>query len=223
MGKRKYALIIGGTSGLGHELGKLLQEKYSVLTTGRHDIQKNLPFEHFDLTAPMIGKMFERVLERFNRLDLLVYAAGFHQEGMIDELGDARIEEMIRVQLTAPSILLSKILKKWAVLPGFVGITSTSEWVPRLREPVYAATKRGFAALAESVSLDPRVKKTLVVAPSGMNTNFWRDKPSIAEKLLDPRWVAEETLRLLEERPYAYRHAKILRDPPRVLIDETRI
>ena len=126
---------------------------------------------------------------------------------------------MVRVGLTSPAMMLQRILQKQEHLDGFIAVTSTSQSVPRLREPVYTAAKAGLGMLAKSVSLDPQVSKTLVVAPAGMKTNFWKGAEREGE-LLEPQWVAKQIINLYEGG-FAYKYARILRGPPRVeAIDE---
>ena len=156
----------------------------------------------------------DHILEKIGPVDLLVYAAGFSQIGTLDVLTDKEIDAMLNISLAVPAKLLQRILQRQKKLPGLIAITSTSQWIPRMEEPVYAATKAGLAMLVASVSLDPRIKKTLVVWPSGMNT-----KMQVGRKykgiLLDPSWVATQILEWYKT-DFKYQLIRILRDPPRV-------
>lgn len=218
------ALVIGGSSGLGLALAELLKNKYQVFVTGRKNPRKSyLHFQYLNLSEDLIIDVDE-MLDRFMPIDILVYSAGFYQDGTLDELSGYDIRIMINVGLVAPSILLSKILKKQGQLSGFIVITSTSQFTPRFREPVYTAVKAGLGMLANSVSLDPRIGKTLVVAPAGMKTNFWKGV-DVSEKgiLLEPDWVAEQIMDLFQDE-FKYKLARILREPPRVeILDERKL
>ena len=167
------ALIIGGSSGLGFELAKILATDYEVYISGRRDPESTEAwFFELELDSDSLGEKLDKVLEDLPSIDLLVYAAGFYQEGTISDLSDADIEKMYRIGLQAPAMLLSRILRNQDELPGFIAITSTSQWTPRLLEPMYTATKAGLGMLACSVSKDPRVGKVLVAggadgAPAG--------------------------------------------------------
>ena len=131
---------------------------------------------------------------------------------------------MLSVGLTNAIYLTRQLLHEQDQLPEFIAITSTSQWTPRLYEPVYTAVKAGLGAYANSLSLDPRVKKTLVAGPAGMATNFWKDtdeKEHDTSQMLDPDWVADRIIELTHEN-YSYKFARILRGPARVEVQETR-
>lgn len=224
------ALIVGGSSGLGLEIGKLLREKeVRVYITGRsaREIPKGFTFIELNITENL-DKFKQDLDEKIGTLpeiDLIVYAAGFFEKGHIAELSDNHISQMINVGLTAPALILQRIIRKQESLEGFIAITSTSQWIPRELEPVYTGVKTGLAMFAQSLSFDPKIKKTLVVGPAGMNTNFWAGNDRDMKGLLSPLWTAEQILKLWDD-DYIYRLARILRDPipesERVQIIETR-
>lgn len=212
------ALIIGGSSGLGLELGLLLAKRFNVFITGRKNPrEKSLCFIPLEIKkSRLLSSDLDRVLAQVGAVDLLIYAAGFHQDGAISDLEDDDITAMLNIKLTAPAMILQRILRRQKKLSGFIAVISTSQLTPRLREPVYAAVNAGLGMLARSVSLDKRVVKTLVVAPAGMKTNFWKGK---ARKgiLLEPRWVAEQILDLYKGK-FTYKQVLILREPPRAKV-----
>src|SRR3989344_1209514 len=208
----KNVLIVGGTSGLGLELAlKFFGAGHRVVVTGRRNVRdktfsfnvpsegcKTIHAEYLNLafTGDSIGRV---IFTNFGQdgVDILVYAAGFYQECTMSELTETDIDEMLFVGLPSPALFLRYILKHQEKLPGFIAITSTSQWTPRLKEPIYNAVKGGLFMLASSVSLDERVGKVLVAAPAGMNTAFWRNKSREDfdfSTLLDPKWVAEKVI-----------------------------
>jgi short-subunit dehydrogenase len=218
------ALIIGGSSGLGLELGFLLSSTHNVVVTGRENPKDNRlnfqPVFLYPQTKFPSGLAWQ--VEKNVKIDLLIYSVGFYQDGRIDELTDTNIDHMVNVGLLAPAKLLQRILKQQGILPGFIAITSTSQWTPRLCEPVYTAVKAGLGMLANSISKDDRVGKVLVAAPAGMNTKFWRNNPKDLSGMLDPKWVAEQILQRYDEK-FKYRCMHILRGPTRVEVVETRL
>jgi short-subunit dehydrogenase len=219
-------LIIGGTSGLGLSLAKKLAGSYDVHITGRQDPhERDVAFHTLNLTdAKESLAAIDKLVQELPEISLLIYAAGFFQEGTATDLTISQIDEMLSVGLTSAIYVTRQLLAKQNELPDFIAITSTSQWTPRLYEPVYTAVKAGLGAYASSLSLDPRVKKTLVAGPAGMATNFWKgtdEKAHDTTQMLDPEWVAERIIDLLKEN-YSYKFARILRGPARVEIQETR-
>ena len=217
-------LIIGGSSGLGLELGLALKKRYKVFVTGRKNRSSDsglyfIPF-NIDSSGQMARKI-EKLLSQVKHVDFLIYATGFYQDGLIDDLSEKDIRNMIDVGLTAPALILQKFLRKQKKLSGFIAISSTSGQIPRMREPIYAAIKSGLNMLAYSVSLDKRIRKTLIASPAGMKTNFWKDKKRKGI-LLDPKWVVGKIIAEFQKK-FAYKHMLILREPPRTEIVEERL
>lgn len=215
-------LIIGGTSGLGLSLARrFLDGGDSVTITGRHDPNEPgidfLPLDIGPSTEALRGSL-HRLLEAVGTIDMCIYAAGFSQIGGIQELSDDDIITMNNVGLVAPALLIEKILKSQQALPVFIAITSTSQWIPREKEPMYAGVKAGLAHFVHSVATGKKIKKTLVVGPAGMDTKMQRERESVPNgTLLDPDRVARAIMEQLED-VYTYRLVRILRDPERIEI-----
>ena len=220
----RNALIVGGSSGLGLELGLLFADEYRVFITGRHDPgREELACTILDLSVERheLGSMLDALLVPLPSIELLVYAAGFSQQGDLSSLEDGEIAAMISVGLVAPAMLIQRILRKQNALPGLIVITSTSQWTPRPHEPLYTAVKAGAGMLGNSLSLDPKIGKVLVAAPGGMATQFWRKGERDVTGMLEAHWVARQIHGEFHQN-FRYRFLRIVRDPPRVEVGETR-
>jgi len=214
--EKKNALVIGGTSGLGLELSLFLTERYNVYVTGRKKPQVHtITFKELELSDKELSSKLNSLISELPNIDLFVYAAGFGQDGTISDLTDEEILKMNYVGLIAPEMILQRILKKQGKLDFFIAITSSSQSKPREREPAYTAVKAGLGMLANSISLDARVKKTLVVAPGGMKTKFWDGTNRKVEEFLEPKWVAEQIIKL-HNGEFKYKLVYILREPKRI-------
>jgi len=217
-------LIIGGTSGLGLELGKKLTKEGEVTVTGRHNPNADgINYKEFDLTrGELPGRIGELVMHH-PEVDILIYAAGYYQEGTITELSDKEVDEMLDVGERGLIFFVKKLLEKQGSLKELITITSTSQWTPRLKEPVYNAAKAGAGHFSNGLSLDvKKVGKVLVAGPAGMNTAFWEGiERDDLDTMLDPEWVAGEIMKLRQD-DYQYKFAKIMRQPARVEVVETR-
>lgn len=218
------ALVIGGSSGLGLELAvKLLNQNYSVTIIGRADPKvSGLNFKEFDLRrGRSLAEDIKSLVNEIPKPDIFIYAAGFYQKGLLTDLEPDEISNMLDVGLNALIWFCRELLIKNSNLPNLVVISSTSQDRPKLQEPIYAATKSAIKQLTNSLSLDPRIGKALLVAPAGMKTEFWRMTGHDVKEYNDPTWVADETLKLLDIN-FNYLEALILRSPPTTKIVEKR-
>lgn len=217
-------LVVGGTSGLGLEIAKDLSiAGGEVYVTGRRELdEQGLHYEKFDLTEPDLPRRVSDLIMNLPEIETLVYAAGYFQEGRVTDLSEQGIERMIDVGGRGLIYFVKAILDKQGSLDELVTITSTSQWTPRKLEPIYNFVKAGAAHFSNAMAEDGRVGKVLVAGPAGMNTAFWdgieRDD---LNRMLDPSWVADQIIKLRQD-DYKYRFAKIMREPARVEVVETR-
>ena len=88
-------LIVGGSSGLGLELAKIYSVLgHNVFITGRKNPEiTKLNFFYFSITQNMdeLIKQINEILSKIEKINMLIYAAGFNQEGQIDKLHDNQI------------------------------------------------------------------------------------------------------------------------------------
>jgi NAD(P)-dependent dehydrogenase (short-subunit alcohol dehydrogenase family) len=217
-------LVVGGTSGLGLEIAKKFSDGSNrAIVTGRHDPKwETIRYEEFDLTAADLPQRIGELVLKLPEIDIAVYAAGYYQEGTVTDLTYEQIEEMIDVGGRGLIYMMKSLLDKQGSLKELITITSTSQWTPRKLEPIYNFAKAGAGHFSSSMAEDGRVGKVLVAGPAGMNTDFWEGvERDDLDTMLDPVWVADQIVQLRED-DYKYRFAKIMRQPPRVVIEETR-
>lgn len=216
------ALIIGGSSGLGLEIAKLISNRYRVNITGRKDPREPLNFYELNLSKPYsLSSDLDNLLNSLPKINLLVYSAGYYQEGKIDELTDEQIVDMNYVGLIAPQLILRRLIKKQGRLDGLIAITSTSQFNPREKEPVYTGVKAGLAMFAKSAALDSHIGKVLVAAPAAIKTPFWKNTDRDTKGYLDPKWVAERIVDAYNDDSYKkFAEFRIFREPPRVEFKE---
>lgn len=217
-------LVVGGSSGLGLELAKSFSnENAEVTITGRQDPQESsLNFIEFDLAPPELPKRIGELTMRLPEINTLVYAAGYYQEGRVDDLSEDQIEEMLNVCGRGLIYFTRAILEKQKKLDELIVITSSSAWTPRKLEPIYNYVKAGEGHFANAMAEDGRVGKVLVDGQFGMQTKFWRDKKHPDwDKMLKPEWVAEQIMDARKE-DYKYKFIRIHRDPPKVEVVEKR-
>jgi NAD(P)-dependent dehydrogenase (short-subunit alcohol dehydrogenase family) len=219
MKQHKTCLIIGGTSGLGLVLARQLADEYHVIVTGRTDPQiGGLEFYQLELgkTEDITG-----FVASLPTISFLIDAAGYFQEGAVGDITDVDIIKVVNVTLLAPMLIVRELLVKQGTLDEFIAISSTSQWKPRLDEPIYTAAKAGLGMFSNSLALDPNVGKVMVFAPGGMNTPFWRDTDKDTSSWLDPKMVARELLEL-RNLTYEYLCVKLPRDAAKAEVIERR-
>lgn len=204
-------LIVGGTSGLGLEIARREAEERDVIITGRHDPDVSFAeYREFDLAKKNLPNKIGEFVLGLPRIDSLIYTAGFYQEGRITDLDDEAIETMMNVGGRALIYFSRELLRKQDELDEVVTMTSTSQFTPRELEPVYNFVKAGVGHFTNALSLDSRVEKARVIAPGGMDTDFWEGSGKNTSDMLDPGWVADQVMELRREAA-RYVFAKIPR------------
>jgi short-subunit dehydrogenase len=217
-------LIVGGTSGLGLQIAKKLESAGDeVYVTGRRELDEpNLHYEAFDLSTPDLPQRIVELVKKLPEINSLVYAAGYFQEGRVTDLSEKQIEEMINVGGRGLIYFTQALLAKQGKLDELITITSTSQWTPRKLEPIYNFAKAGAAHFNNAMAEDGRVEKVLVAGPAGMRTGFWEGvERDDLDRMLDPAWVANEIIKL-RGGDFKYKFAKIMREPAKVEVVETR-
>jgi len=211
-------LIIGGTKGLGIETAKLLAARgENVVVTGRTDPQvEGVGFYAHDLTSKDLGKSFRSMLKTLPVVDRIIYNAGILHEAHITDFTQKQIEDMVHIGLMGLMLCVQETLKKQGKIDELVTITSTSQFTPREKESTYNAVKAGAAHFTEGISLDPRVKRCLVVAPAGMATSFYDGSGRDLADMMNPKDVAQQLVNIIDDTSKQFEFALIMRGPSRV-------
>ena len=204
-------LITGAVEGLGRSLADL------VISRG-HDV---LAVDHnrhglYEMTQSNIGMCESRVLDLADletvRLfgekppdgpfDLVILNAGISATGKFEEIPADAYDRLIKVNLRAPLILASALVREGHIKRGgkIVFISSLSHATGYPGAAVYAATKDGIAVYARSVRKAFKKKKVklLTVFPGPIDTKHaakHAPKDSDASKRMDPDKLARIIMR----------------------------
>ena len=215
------AVVTGAGSGLGRVIAlALLSRGWQVALAGRRadaleatarawtgpaDAVLAVPA---DVTsAPSVAALFQRISDRWGRLDLLVNNAGvFGPPGPIDTIDLAGWQAVVDTNLTGAFLCAQhavRMMKKQRPGGGrIINNGSISAHTPRPGSICYTATKHAITGLTKSLSLDGRAfdiacgQIDIGNAATEMTEGFGRGVPqadgSIApEPVFDARYVAE--------------------------------
>lgn len=162
---RRVALVTGTSRGLGAAVARRLLAGgdlvIGVSRSGSPDLRSDSFVDvHADLGDPArCGAVVEEALAVHERIDVLVNNAAASVYAPCWELSPGQLDELLRVNLTAPFLLSRDLLRHW-VRTGTVGtivnicsIESEVAWdVPP--QAGYAVTKGGMVGLTRALAYD---------------------------------------------------------------------
>ncbi|MEM7800708.1 MAG: SDR family NAD(P)-dependent oxidoreductase, partial [Chloroflexota bacterium] len=208
------ALVTGSADGIGRALTlKLARAGYSVIgvdideTKGEalnYALNGRFSFIKADLTsAADIQHVIERVKE-IGPLEFLVNNAGISAVGQFEEIPLDRQLKVVDLNLTAPLLLTTGLLKAGLLLPGHrvTYISSLSYYVGYPGAAVYAASKDGLSSFAASMHAARRLGGySTTVYPGPVRTDHARrysPDNSREDRRMSPDELAEIVVRGLE-------------------------
>ncbi len=180
----KRALVTGAAAGLGLAITRRL------IGEGWHVVAADRDAAALARLGAEVGKAVTQAVcdfadqERFDALSaelagqgpygLVVLNAGINATGRFETLSLDRQQALVTVNLTAPMVLTSALVRTDAVAAGgtLVFISSLSRYVGYPGAATYAATKEGIAVFARSVRrpLARRGVKVLTACPGPLDT-----------------------------------------------------
>ncbi|MFN7250772.1 MAG: elongation factor P 5-aminopentanone reductase [Anaerobacillus sp.] len=229
----KYALITGASGGIGRQIAKSLASEGFSLYLHYHkneqsidELRKELSHtETWKVKADLATKTGVRnILDAINTpIDVLILNSGNSYVGLLTDMRDTEIEEMLQLHLTS-SILLTKALLPTMVQKktgNIVAISSIWGLTGASCEVMYSTVKGGLntfvKALAKEVA--PSGIRVNGVAPGVIATNmlagFSRDEIEILcedipmGRLGEPKEVAELVTFLISNKS-AYLNGQII-------------
>jgi uncharacterized protein len=213
MDKRKTVLVTGATSGVGYQVAKELHSKgFAVYATGRSKLALQ------DLSASGIHAVeadlleedaIDKVLSQCPRPDIVVFSAGVGTFALAHETTDDQIEQMMRVNVTAPMKMTSRIIPMMIEKGSghLIYIASQAGKVATPKASVYAATKHALLGYvnATRMELQPYGIHVTTINPGPIDTPFLdladstgTYKTSLQKFLLTGEEVAQGVLRVIE-------------------------
>jgi len=205
--EHRTILITGGTSGIGLELAKQLQQRgNTLLVTGRDPerleaSRRALPglhtFQSDVSQAQDIEALYRSVLARFPELDTLINNAGIMRNLNLNQERDLDdVSREIEINLTGPVRMIQRFLPHLKTRPGalIVNVSSGLAFVPLSIAPVYCATKAAIHSYTQSLRIQLQGTGVTVIelAPPGVETPLFRGE--FAEETRGQKAMAVDVL-----------------------------
>ncbi|HEX8461138.1 MAG TPA: SDR family oxidoreductase [Segetibacter sp.] len=199
-----YALITGGSSGIGFELAKCfaedgynlvlvarteadLQQRASELS-GQYNVQVTTIAK--DLFQPSAAtELYNEVKSRGITIDVLVNDAGQGQYGLFVEQDISRLQEIIQLNVLSLTVLTHLFLKDMVARNQgkILQLASIASELPGPWQAVYHATKAYVLQLTESIRRELKDTEVTLTAlqPGATDTDFFNKADMQSSKMLD--------------------------------------
>ena len=168
----KVTIITGGGTGVGKGIARAFAREGAKLIIASRSSQNleciaselrsggaTVAVAPTDVTEEaQVISLFERTMEEFGRLDVLVNNSGVFDGGPLEELSLETWQRVLDVNLTGAFLCSREAMKimKRQREGRIINIGSISAQVPRMNSAPYAATKHGLVGLTKSTALEGR-------------------------------------------------------------------
>ena len=178
----KVVLITGGSSGIGKSIGLYLKSKgFKVYGTTRN-LSKHIDFEVFELleldvaSKESIAKAVKVIVDKEQRLDVLINNAGVGITGPIEETPDSEILKAFDTNLHGPMRVIKEVLPQMRSQRAgtIINITSIAGYMGLPYRGIYSATKAALATITEALRIEVKDfgVKIITLAPGDFSTNI---------------------------------------------------
>lgn len=186
--ENKYAVITGGTQGLGEATARLFAERGAagIVICGRnaqrgHAISKQLPCKTIFVQADLMQvgdceNVISQADRAFGRVDILVNAAGITDRGTLLDTSPELFDRMFAINTRAPFLLMqhaSKIMRRENISGSIINILSMASHGGQPFIFAYSGAKAALAALTKNAAYSLMRSHIRV---NGLNIG-WTDTP----------------------------------------------
>lgn len=151
--------------------------------------------------------LFEKTMQEFGRLDILVNNSGTFDGGPLEELSLATWQKVVDVNLTGPFLCSREAMKIMKKQKGgrIINIGSISAQMPRLNSSPYTTTKHGLVGLTKTTALEGRPHGVAASCLHPGNVMTERrdasDTPQDQEPMMDRSEIAKAALAMASLDP----------------------
>jgi len=177
----KTVLITGASSGIGEAIAEFLQDKgYRVYGTSRSPQKypeskvKLIALEVTDTDS--IQKAVQYVIEKENKIDVLINNAGAGITGALEEIPSERIKQNFETNLFGPIEVIKAVLPQMRKQKSgmIINITSIAGYMGLPYRSVYSASKGALELITEALRMEVKQFGIEVtnIAPGDFATNI---------------------------------------------------
>ncbi|MGG1631571.1 SDR family NAD(P)-dependent oxidoreductase [Rossellomorea sp. NRS-1567] len=213
----KTAIITGGGSGLGKELGKLLsQQGYHIFLLARtedrlkeaaeeiENIGGQVSFATLDIRSTHDIQQFGENHLKDHNVELLIHNAGIGYFGPFKDTDDDELVSMFETNALGPIRLTKVLLNRLEQNSTIINIISTAGLRGKKNESLYVASKFALRGFGESLQKEYEDSNLRIVNAymGGMDTPFWENSDHISDpsRLRSPKEVAELIVNEYQEK-----------------------
>lgn len=203
----KTAIVTGASSGIGKAIAEVLVKNgYEVYGIGRN-FTEGVRF-HAVVCDLLDEKQYQAMMHSLPReIDVLVNNAGCAYYGMHETMSDAKIHEMIKLNLEIPERMSQHYIRTLRLRQGMIiNVASITGTHPSPHAACYASTKAALISFSNSIFEENRkhgVKVTCLI-PDMTETNLYRNADFKADEsdgcCLYPVDIANVVEQILSQR-----------------------
>ena len=203
----KTAIVTGASSGIGKAIAEVLVKNgYEVYGIGRN-FTEDVRF-HAIVCDLLDEKQYQAMMLSLPKeIDVLVNNAGCAYYGMHETISDARIHEMIKLNLEIPERMSQHYIRALRLRQGLmINVASITGTHPTPHAACYASTKAAMISFSNSIFEENRkhgVKVTCLI-PDMTETNLYRNADFKADEndgcCLYPMDIANVVEQILSQR-----------------------
>ena len=204
----KYALITGGSRGIGAAAARLFARRGWGVAVGFHHGEREAQALAQELSAlgvpalavgadvgdaGQVGRMVDNVLENFCQLDILACSAGISHLGLISQIDEDQWRRLFAVNVDGVHHCCRAVLPHMLERKSGSIVTVSSMWgqVGASCEAAYSATKGAVIAYTKALAKE--------LGPSNIRVNCVA--PGVIDTDMNARLSAEDLAALAEETP----------------------